>query len=591
MDLAELTAIVSDVRNEGNDLAEVEVKQASGGFPQSVAPTLSAFGNTPGGGTLLLGLDESDRFASVGVYDVAACKTALANVARQALDPPVTFDVFDFMFEGRPVVAAQIHELPASAKPCKVRAEGKAYLRAYDGDYPLSQVEEQAFLANRDTPTFDKEAVPGTSTSDLDKDLLQAYLSSCRASSSALAAFPDEEVLFRTGVTTGDARALTIAGLLALGVFPQQHLPNFVIQASVAPRRGDPVGTRASDTRRFDGPIPTMLDEALRWVQRNTKTRVRYGPGGQVRDEPEFPVEAVRELLSNALIHRDLGPYARTGAVTLKLDERQLVLSNPGGLWGITVDRLGKDGVTSARNGHLLRICQNVRTREGNRVIEALASGIPTVLRTLSDAGMVPPRFHDQGIRFTVLVPNHALLSPDDLQWLAGLTPQVPLNDQQRHALVAMRHGQTWTNQTLRESFPMDSTEARRALGGLVEAGVAVAEGQRGGRVYRLADALAEQEAGEQHEAESAPSPAGDAKLAPTAGSSAPRRTTAGTRNAEAVLTALRQVGESNVQELMSKTQLSKRQVEYTLLGLRAEGRVELRGSRGVRESRYALLN
>jgi ATP-dependent DNA helicase RecG len=163
-----------------------------------------------------------------------------------------------------------------------------------------------------------------------------------------------------------------------------------------------------------------------------------------------------------------------------------MVVSNPGGLWGITVDRLGEVGVTSARNGHLLRICQNVRTREGNRVVEALASGIPAVLNSLRRAGMVPPRFHDQGISFTVAVPNHALLAAEDLEWLAALPSADLLSDRQRHALVAMRHGTVWTNQSFRETFPMDPREARKELAGLVEVGLAVAEGERRGRLYRL---------------------------------------------------------------------------------------------------------
>ncbi len=494
MHVEELASLVSDLRQEGSDTPEVEVKRAAGGFPDSVLPTVSAFANTPGGGTIVFGLDERSGFAAVGVYDAAACKATLATKARQALDPPVTFEAWDLTFEGVAVLVVKIHEQPAHGKPCRVLSSGKAYLRSYDGDYELSQVEEQAFVANRSTPVFDQQPVPGTTTADLRADLLASYLTSCRASSTALGAMSDEQILYRTGVTTGTDRVLSLAGLLALGTYPQQHVPNCVIQASVAPRSSDPAGTRAADVRRFDGPLPLMLDEALRWVQRNTRTRVRFGIDGQARDEPEFPVEAVRELLSNALIHRDVGPYALTQAITLRLDERQLILSNPGGLWGITVDRLGKSGVTSARNGHLLRICQNVRSQEGNRVVEALASGIPAVLESLRNAGMVPPRFHDQGISFTVAVPNHALLAADDLTWLAALPAAASLSDRQRHALVAMRHGQTWTNQTFRETFPMDSREARTELAGLVEAGVATAEGERGQRIYRLPDALTGQQ-------------------------------------------------------------------------------------------------
>jgi len=552
--MEELTALVADLRQEGSDTEDVEVKRAVGGFPDSVVSTLSAFANTPGGGTVLFGLDERAGFAAVGVYD-----------------------------------AARIHELPAHGKPCHVLSSGKAFLRSYDGDYELSQVEEQAFIANRSLPVFDQQAVPGTGTKDLRPDLLAAYLDSCRSSSRALAELPVDEILYRTGVTTGDERTVSCAGLLALGVYPQQYFPNCVIQASVAPRSADPQGTRASDARRFDGPIPLMLDEALSWVQRNTKTRVRFGPGGQVRDEPEFPVEAVRELLSNALIHRDLGPYALTQAITLKLDERQLILSNPGGLWGITVDRLGKVGVTSARNGHLLRICQNVRSREGNRVVEALASGIPAVLNSLRDAGMVAPRFHDQGIRFTVAVPNHALLAADDLQWLAALPAGPALGDRQRHALVAMRHGHTWTNQSFRETFPMDSQKARLELAGLVDAGVAVAESERGRRVYRLADHLSTEKASSPVE----PPRAQEATRSAAPKSSSyrpvtPRRVGPRTSNS-ARITEVLQGGGKSVAEMVAATGLTARQVTYALKQLRDSNLVALRGERGRSDSRYEL--
>ncbi|MBN1171462.1 MAG: putative DNA binding domain-containing protein [Micromonosporaceae bacterium] len=590
MHLDELTALVADLRGEGSDTAEVEVKRAAKGFPDSLEPTMSAFANTPGGGIVVFGLDERTDFAATGVYNPAACKSTLAAKARQAVTPPITFEVWDFEFEGAPVVVAKIHELPAHGKPCRVIATGKAFLRSYDGDYQLSQVEEQAFIANRSTPTFDQQTVPGTDTSDLNPTLLSAYLASCRSSSTALAELIDDEILFRTGVTAGPERSLTTAGLLALGIYPQQHLPNCVIQASVAPKSADPAGTRAADARRFDGPIPLILDEALRWVLRNTRTRIRFGPEGQVRDEPEFPAEAVRELLSNALIHRDLGPYALTQAITLKLDERQLLISNPGGLWGITVDRLGKVGVTSARNGHLLRICQNVRTREGNRVVEALASGIPAILNSLSAAGMVPPRFHDQGIRFSVVVPNHTLLAPDDLSWLATIPARAFLSDRQRHALVAMRHGQTWTNQSLREVFPMDSREARQELAGLVAAGVAVAEGERGGRVYRLADRLIGHGAHQAHGTTSGSAttsrsvePIGQPQASTT-------RRAAGSRNANAAsITRHLETGPKTLAELVDATGLSQRQITYALQYLRDTGAVILQGKPGQAGSRYAL--
>jgi ATP-dependent DNA helicase RecG len=557
VDLAELTDLVTDLRRGGSDHTGVEVKRAASGFPENLAPTVSAFANTPGGGILILGLAEAQGFASVGVYDATAAQKALASVCRDAVAPPVTFTAEEVLFEGATLLIADVDEQPSTGKPVQVRTTRKAYLRQFDGDYELSQVEEQAFIANRSEPRFDRRPVTGTSVQDLRDDLLASYLRRCRETSSALGGMADTEILWRTGVTTGDDRELSLAGLLAMGVYPQQHLPNVVVQASLRPNAGEDL--RALDSRRFDGPLPVILDDVLTWVRRNSRTRLRVGQDGTVRDESEFPANAVRELVSNALIHRDLGPHALTTAVTLVIEPGQLVLSNPGGLWGITVDRLGRENVTSARNGTLLRICQNISTPQGNRVVEALATGIPTVLLALRQAGMAPPSFHDEALRFTARVPTHALLAAEDLEWLAELPSAPALTDSQSHALVTLRRGGEWTNQTYRHDFPMDSRQAHRELTRLVELGLADADGDRGQRTYRLSARLS----------------ATNTTRFPDAARRNPRATTA-----QAIATLL-QEGPLTVAQMADALGLTRRQITYALDQLRNEGRVTADGGRG----------
>lgn len=589
MDLRELEAVVSDLRTEGSDLAEIEVKRATGGFPETVAATLSAFANTPGGGTLILGLEEAaGAFVSRGVYDPAACQASLASVARQALDPPVAFQSSTVAFEGHELVVVTVGELSSLYKPCRVKRTGKAYLRAYDGDYEVSPVEEQAFIANRGASTADREPVAGAARADLDPELVQSYVDSCRSTSAALARLDVEDVLFRTGVLVGDERVPSVAGLLALGSYPQQHLPSCVIQASVAPTEDDPAGTRASDVARFDGPVPVMLDEALRWVQRNSRTRIRFGRDGHGRDESEYPPTVVRELLSNALVHRDLGPHAMGERTTLKLDRTQMVISNPGGLHGLTVERLGRTGVTSARNSYLVGICQNVRYGGGQRVVEALASGIPTVLRELGSAGMVPPRFHDQAVRFTVRVPNHTLLSPDDLAWVALLGEGAAVTDVQRHALVNMRHGARYTNKTFREAFPMDSREARVLLGSLVDQGLAEAIGERGGRVYTLrrGSLLPGISGGTNTAVTSPPDPGTDTA---TGGVRRARKDGPRAENAQRIHRVL-QDGPAGVRRIAEQTELTPRQVRHALTQLIDAHRVAVEGGQGRRDTVYRVV-
>lgn len=401
----DLSSLINTLRTTGGDFTDVEVKAAVGGLPESLAASLSALANLPGGGTIVLGLDERTGFRPAGLKDPQLLKQGLATKAR-AFVPPVRITIDDGLVDGQPVVIAKVHECDPSTKPCRVASTGTAYLRGYDGDFALSPVEEQGFLAARMPPLFDRAPVAGAGPGDLDPDLLASFVEGVRdRDRRGLGRFDDDrELVRRAGVTDDDGRPTT-AGLLALGRHPQEFFPRFVIQAAAEPHPGDPVGVRARDQATLTGPIPHMLDAAMAWARRAFSTSIVTTTDGDVRDQPEYPLVAFRELIANALVHRDLDHWSAGTAIEVRLRRDRLVVTSPGGLYGITVDRLGHEGVTSARNARLVAICQHLKTPDtGSRVIEALASGIPIVAEALAERGLPPAAFVDTGIRFTALL-------------------------------------------------------------------------------------------------------------------------------------------------------------------------------------------
>lgn len=287
-----------------------------------------------------------------------------------------------------------------------VAGSGKAYIRGYDGDFLLSDIEEQAFLAARRPPMFDRAPVDGAGIHDLDEALLASFIDSVRRNDpDGRGRFTDrDELLRRSGVLHADG-APTVAAILALGVYPQQWFPRHVIQAAAEPTSGADPATRARNPMTIDGPIPHMLDRAMGWARRTFDTAIVTMPDGSVRDQFAYPLVAFRELIANALIHRDLDNWSAGLAIEVRLRRDRLVITNPGGLYGITVDRLGRDAVTSARNARLVAICQHVYSAEtGARAAEALASGIPIITGALTEAGLPPAHFIDSGISFTVIL-------------------------------------------------------------------------------------------------------------------------------------------------------------------------------------------
>ena len=88
-----------------------------------------------------------------------------------------------------------------------------------------------------------------------------------------------------------------------------QQLPATGLQAILVAPPSEQRPIRALDSRRFDGPIPRIIADATKWVARSSATAVVGNhETGRVADQPNWPADAVRELVGNAIIHRDLAP-------------------------------------------------------------------------------------------------------------------------------------------------------------------------------------------------------------------------------------------------------------------------------------------
>jgi len=105
----DLSALVAELRATGGDNTSIGVKAAAGGLPDSLASTLCALANMPGGGTVILGLDERTGFHPVSLGDPQRLKQGLASKARGFI-PPVRLDIGDAQVDGNPVIVARVHE-------------------------------------------------------------------------------------------------------------------------------------------------------------------------------------------------------------------------------------------------------------------------------------------------------------------------------------------------------------------------------------------------------------------------------------------------------------------------------------------------
>ena len=130
---------------------------------------------------------------------------------------------------------------------------------------------------------------------------------------------------------------------------------------------------------RIEGTISSMADQAVAFCLRNMKVRTVIDPRtGRRDDRTEYPVEAIREAVLNALIHRDYSTYTEGTPVQLDLFTDRLEVHSPGCLYGgMSVEQLGY-AKPELRNPALAVMAEKLTGAE-NRY-----SGIPTMRRAMA---------------------------------------------------------------------------------------------------------------------------------------------------------------------------------------------------------------
>lgn len=476
--------IIEHLIERGGDCESVEVKAAQQGCP-SVAPTLCAFANMPAGGILLLGLSEPG-FVPVGLTNVAQLEAAVASIAREAVAPPAKCAFRTFQYRKHTVLACQVRPLPVQDRPA--RTGDLAYLRQSDGDYPMSreEVEHLELLKSQSYHrTYpDSEPVPGTCLDDLDADLLTAFIRTARASSRRLAE-ADTDTLLRWTKILAPNGELTMAGYYALAKYPQERFS--FLKITIAAQLGPNEPGRTRDLAFLDGPLPEQLESAMAWVSRNTSKTLQYDERGHAYDTAEIPLNAVREIIANALVHRNLDPITHSQGVEIRLRDGKLTVTNPGGLRGLSVRQLGSPAGKYAVNPALYEICQRTRLPDGSRVIEAEGGGIREAKSALASAGLREPHFIDYAVRFTTIMWAHSILSNSELKWLQQLPEAKNLSSVQRAILAALWRGETLSNADIRDTYgPLDSREVTRYMQKLMDTGLVTTIGKVGGTRYCL---------------------------------------------------------------------------------------------------------
>ena len=416
----------------------------------------AAMANTDGGHVLFGVRDDG---AILGVQIGAQTRERIVQAITDNTDPTLYPSVEYVDLNGKTVIVVMVSR--SEDRPHLVR--GRAYKRVGAADVQMSRAEYERLLLTRRQPPFDQQLVEGAIYADLGEAKVQDFL---RRRQEAYpdatppgAPLPQVVVEMLGGARERDEElAPTYTGLLFFGQTPQRFLP----RAEVKLARFQGTTTLAFiDRLVVHGTLPEMLDEAERFIRRNTRTAMKVVEFESVQ-VTEYPYDAIREGLVNAMAHRD---YHHSSGIQANIFDDRLEVMSPGEAL-IPLSELEGSHVT--RNETLCRRFRDIGE------MEQFGTGITKMKQLMREHGLGEPVFEERGSFFKVTFygPGDRII---DLIPRAGVTDlrELGLNERQIEALRLMvNEGIEFTNQAYREHFGVAKKTVVRDLEALIEQGL-----------------------------------------------------------------------------------------------------------------------
>ncbi len=428
----------------------VEFKES---LDREALETVAAFANT-NGGVLLVGVrdDGTVRGVTLGKETLREWANRIAQATH--LHPQIG----KLSDEDRTVVIIEVAESPSKPVPCR----GRYFKRVAKSNRQMTDDDLTRMVLGKLGMTWDQVTEPRASLDDLDPDQLRRFRKLCNLKGRR--PIPEGEdaksALEKLGLLR-DGR-LTRAAVLLFGREPRRFYPSAFVKIG---RFRSP--TMIVDDREIYGTLFEQVEGAMGYFREHLQTRFEFY-GEPAREVIwEYPLEALREAIVNAVCHRD---YLDVGHTQARWYDDNLVFLNPGGLPApLRLEDLKGPHRSVPRNRLIAEMFFYIGW------IERWGSGIRKMLDKCAAAGLPEPEFEErQGalwVRF-----RKDILTEEYLRTMG-------LNERQIKAVLWVKEKGNITNREYRQLTGLSDEGSRRDLNELLSKGILRSEGK--GRAVR----------------------------------------------------------------------------------------------------------
>lgn len=362
-------------------------------FTDEIYKEIIAFANTDGG-IVYVGIDNNGNV--IGLTDVDREYTRITNGIRDAIMPDITMFV-RFTVQENKVVQITVNE--GTNKPYYLKGKGLkpsgVLVRQGTSSVPASPEQIRRMIKESDGDNFEEM-----------RSMEQAL-----CFESAQSAFQKYGVEFGKekyrvlGITQKSDDIFTNLGLILSDQC--SHTTKIAVF-------GDEANTTFKDSREFSGSVFKQLEDAYNYLMLCNKTTATF-KGLERIEKQDYPEEALREALLNALVHRD---YSFSGSIIINVNDRRMEFISIGGLLpGLSTEDI-RIGISQPRNKNLADVFHRLR------LIESYGTGIRRIFK-LYEACPAQPIIEVTPNAFKIVLPNMNSVLAAGTGEPAKITPQM----------------------------------------------------------------------------------------------------------------------------------------------------------------------
>ncbi len=437
-------------RAAGAEYQNWENKQSLGEWRQ-VVESVAAFASAKGG-TVRVGIAPDG--ARVGVQLGKNSVEKLVNDIKTNTDPTQFVSVHIEGEEESAVIRIEVDESPV--KP--VSAFNVPLQRVGRSNHKLNHAQVQKLVEATTNRSWDALPAPHFAPSDADARAMSDFCERLEQPRGISA----ETLWQNLGLWSGGV-SIRVAVLL-FAAQPTFYFPSAQIKCA---RFTGTDSVDFLDEKTFEGPIVEQLFDALSFVRRNTRQGIRITGDPQHERVPEYPEEAIREAVTNALVHRD---YASSATCQIRIYDDRLEVWNPGILPdALRIEDLYGPHSSHPRNRRLVPLFNRAH------LIEHFGTGTTRIVSSCLAAGMPRPEFAETSGMFVTRFWNAAPPAEQD---------KTEVGDHQARILRLARQQGRVTAEDVVRILGVSRSSATRKLNALRKAEILHRVGERGRHVY-----------------------------------------------------------------------------------------------------------